>query len=123
MTRANGTNGNGRHATNGHAPKRTPDRIGPKGGMLMTGNPGNKGGGRTPDEFKAMCRELASADAVKKRVATILKNPKHKHFVAALKWASEHGYGKPTQPLDVAPGGTLAELLAESWKGDRAGTR
>ena len=39
-----------------------PQRDQPGGGYLQTGNPGNKGGGRTPDELRALMREpLAKA--------------------------------------------------------------
>ncbi len=91
-----------------NSPKETPTRV-PRNrgrsGKLRTGNPGNKGGGRTPDEFKAMCRQLASSEAVRKAVAGILKNRKSPLLVGALKWASEHGYGAPQKSVDVTSKG------------------
>lgn len=59
-----------------------------------------------------MCRELASSADVEKVVRLVLKNPKHPAFTGALRWATEHGYGRPAQPLDVTSGGkSLADLL------------
>jgi hypothetical protein len=38
-------------------PDQTPVTVpGPRGGMLRQGNPGNKGGGRTPSEIRASAR-------------------------------------------------------------------
>ena len=42
----------------------------PGGGSLQTGNPGNKGGGRTPDELRALFRQpLAKLLPVVERIA------------------------------------------------------
>lgn len=50
-----------------------------------------------------MCRALASSDEVRQNVEKILKNPEEypKLYVGALKWASENGYGKPTEHVEV----------------------
>ena len=61
--------------------------------------------GRKPDAFKAMCRELASDDATLDQVRDILGDKAHPHFMSALKWASEYGYGKPAATIDVTSGG------------------
>lgn len=84
-------------------PAKTPVKAKqPHGGaILQGGNPGNSGGGRLPDEFKRMCRELVTRDATWKAVQAILKDPEHSHYMSALKWASEHGYGKPTETVEV----------------------
>lgn len=86
------------------------------GGTLNAGGtPGNKGGGRPPDAFKAMCRELASADKVRDRVIEILENPRHIYFLGALKWASEHGYGSPKQAIEHSISEqTIEDLVAAS---------
>lgn len=82
----------------------------PHGGALRVGNPGNRGGGRKPDEFKKLCAALASGDATIAQVEAILQNSTHPAFVAALKWATEHGYGKAKETLEVsgADGAPLA---------------
>lgn len=93
----------------------SPRRPGATGAAnLKTGNPGNKGGGRTPDEFKQMCRELASAESVRMNVLKILASPDiyPNLYVGALKWATEHGYGKPTETMkiDAPEGATLTQV-------------
>lgn len=70
----------------GHDPRRHPG--------------GAPGSGRKPDEFKEMCRRLASGEATAKRVMKILGDENHPQFMAALKWATEQGYGKATQSVE-----------------------
>jgi hypothetical protein len=94
----------------------------PHGGALRNGGTNKGGTGRPPDEFKALCRELASNAATMAKVRSILGDENHDLFLGALKWASEHGYGKPTQMIDTPQGGTIAEILARSWEPDDAGT-
>lgn len=48
-----------------------------------------------------MCRELVTREATWKAVQAILKDSDHSHYMSALKWAAEHGYGKPTETLEV----------------------
>jgi hypothetical protein len=84
-------------------PMKTPMRIGPRGGRLKGGNLGNKGGCK-PDEFKALCRELVSSTKTVENVQAILMNANHPHFMAVLKWASEHGYGRPTATIELQHG-------------------
>lgn len=68
--------------------------------------------GRPPDAFKAMCRGLASSAEVEKAVRQTLNNPDSPAFMGALKWASEHGYGRPDQGIDLSnKDGSLLELL------------
>lgn len=81
-------------------------------GELNVGNPGNKGGtGRPPDAFRAMCAALASSDDVEKNVRLILTKPDHPLYLGALKWASEHGYGKPMQPVQVGGLEKIADAM------------
>lgn len=82
----------------------------PKNGaeIPLGAHPGNTGGkpgrsGRPPDEFKQMCQAMASREATFAAVTRILADPTHPHFMSALKWASEHGYGKPAQPIAGDP--------------------
>lgn len=70
-------------------------------GKLRRGNPGNKGGGRKPDEFKALCRELASREETVAAAERILRDPDHPAYLGALKWATENGYGKPHQTIET----------------------
>lgn len=74
--------------------------------------------GRPPDKFKEMCRALASSAEVEKEVHAILKEGSdNAMFLGALKWASEHGYGRPDQSVDLKSGGlSLAELLTMGEK-------
>lgn len=88
----------------------------PHGGVLIPGAgrgpaKGAPNAGRPPDEFKALCRELATAENTIKAVRAILKDKKHAQFIPALRWASEHGYGKPTQPLEHGVTDSLAALI------------
>jgi hypothetical protein len=77
------------------------------GASLVPGNPGNSGGkpgrsGRTPDAFKEMCRELASREETLAAVDQILRDANHPMFMSALKWATEHGYGKAKESLEMS---------------------
>jgi hypothetical protein len=75
----------------------------PHGGALLHGGmPGNAGGGRPRDEFKALCRELASGEMTVQSLQTILADPKHAQFVAALRYLTEQGYGKPVESVEVS---------------------
>lgn len=62
--------------------------------------PGAPNAGRPPDEFKALCAELATGAATLAAVRAILESPLHPQFMHALKWATEHGYGRATQPIE-----------------------
>ena len=44
---------------------------------------------------------LATREATVAAVTAILEDPSHAHYMSALKWASEHGYGKPKETIDV----------------------
>lgn len=97
------------------ANKSAPGKPFQSGADQRRGNGPSKGApnaGRPPDEFKALCRELATTANTIKAVRAILKDQDHSQFLQALRWASEHGYGKPTQPMEHSATGTLAELLA-----------
>jgi ABC-type phosphate transport system auxiliary subunit len=81
-------------------PRKIPNRRAPNGGMLLTGNPGNKGGGRTRDEFKAKMRELAGSDEAVHGLQSILRDPTHPQYLKALEFAAERGYGKEAQTVE-----------------------
>lgn len=90
---------------------------GRNGGTLLVGGDGVSGG-RPPDEFKRMCRELVTRDETWQAVQEILKDKGHPHYMSALKWAAEHGYGKPVETvnIDTPKDGTLAQLWSFGQK-------
>lgn len=66
-------------------------------GKLRVGGTNKGGPGRPPDEFKKLCQQLACSAA--EAAARVLGNPDHPAFIGALKWATEHGYGRPAQTV------------------------
>jgi hypothetical protein len=75
-----------------------------KGGDPRQGRgpkPGAPNAGRPRDEFKELCRAMVTREATISRVADILTDPDHPQFMRALQWATEHGYGKADQSLDI----------------------
>jgi hypothetical protein len=69
-------------------------------GALRVGNPGNKGGGKTKEEFKTILQTLASKEETVRALEQLLMAPDHPAFLGALKYATEHGYGKPAQAVE-----------------------
>lgn len=67
--------------------------------MLASGKVGNRGGGRTPEAFKQLCRDMVASAKAKASVKKILEDDRHPHFAAIYKHLCEHGYGKATQPI------------------------
>lgn len=91
-------------------PQESPRTMPSNGGLLRVGNPGNKGGGRTKDEFKARMRELASSDAALDFLGAALRGEHGpKAHASAMAFAAEHGYGKATETVEMtgAAGGPL----------------
>jgi hypothetical protein len=75
-------------------------RTAPSGGKLKSGNVGNKGGGRPPNEFMQHMRDLATlpeAEAYTRRC--ILGEFGPKFHIEARKWAADRGYGKAAQSV------------------------
>ncbi len=66
------------------------------------------GPGRTPDAFKAMCQRLACS--AEEAAIEALQDSKHPAFIGALKWATEHGYGKPKESIELRGAGPNGEL-------------
>ena len=60
-----------------------------------------------------MCQALASDDEVLKQVKIILKNPDHAQFMRALQWATDRGYGKAPESVDVTSKGE--QVGGQSW--------
>jgi hypothetical protein len=82
-------------------PAKTPMRTPAHGnGRLRVGGTNKGGPGRPPEAFKELCRQLASGETTVEQVEKILQDQTHPQFIAALKWATEHGYGKPTEHVE-----------------------
>lgn len=97
----------------GKRPAKIPQKHG--GALNSGGTPGNRGGpGRPPDAFKELCRQLASGEKTIANVREILANPDHAQFLPALRWATEHGYGKPKESHELEVGDKLADLITAS---------
>lgn len=56
--------------------------------------------GRPHEEFREMCRGLASREETLARVMAILQDSDHAQFMPALKWATENGYGKAKETVE-----------------------
>lgn len=81
------------------APALVPQAHG--GALLSGGKPGNRGGGRPPDEFNRRMRELASSEAALaylEECLTGVHGPKA--HASAMAFAAERGYGKVPQALE-----------------------
>ena len=84
---------------------------------LTPGNPGNSGGkkgrsGRHPKAFTAFCRRMTMGAHSQRAIRRIFrKGDQHPLFAFALRWASENGYGKAIQRMDVKGGLTLEQLV------------
>jgi len=67
----------------------------PHGGALYAGGVlGNAGGGRPPDEFKRRMAQCASRDETIAALEEILRDKDHPHFMRALEFCADRGYGK-----------------------------
>lgn len=82
---------------NGVSHEMRPQRHG--GALSIGGRPGNPGG-RLPDTFKRLMRDLVARPEVQDAVDTILHDPKHKHWPKLYKIAVEYAYGKATQHVE-----------------------
>lgn len=102
----------------GKTAQKTPLRVPSHGkGKLRIGGTNKGGPGRPPDAFKELCRQLASGEKTVVSVRAILEDETHPQFVAALKWATEHGYGKPKESIEHSGEVTMKHQV---WKlGDR----
>jgi hypothetical protein len=79
-----------------------PVRTTAKGGKLRTGNPGNRGGGRLPDEFKAKMRELVNGPARLAYLQKCLDGEFGPRFhLKAMELLMDRGYGRAAQEVTV----------------------
>ena len=96
------------------AVKPSAKRPQPHGGALNAGGtPGNRGGGRPKDEFKALMRQLVSCAPTETQLKTILSDAAHPHFMRALDFATAHGYGRPTETVEM--GDSFASLVLQAF--------
>lgn len=75
-----------------------------KGNKPLTGKDDPRwrpGPGRTPDEWKAMCREAVSRADRFAKALEVLDDPQHPAWLGALKFLAEHGFGKPNQTIET----------------------
>jgi len=88
-------------------------------GVLIAGagNGPKKGApnaGRPPDQWKAALRALADRQEVLDHIDTALKaGPADPFFEKALDYATDHGYGKATQPVQHDATQGLADILTK----------
>lgn len=92
-------NGNGKNATDNALlapPGRGGNRL--RFGPGIGGKPGRSG--RKPDEFKRRMAALATFAEKEGHLATVLRNPDHPHFMSAVRFVTEYGYGKVPQAVE-----------------------
>ncbi len=88
--------------------------AGRHGGMLRRGSlPGNTPGtGRPRDEWKAKLQQFASCDETMNHVIGVLnKGADDPNFFKALEYATEHGFGRAQQTLEVDVGRNVAAWM------------
>lgn len=83
-------------------------------GQLNTGGtPGNKGGGRLPNEFKLWMQEFASGPEAEKGIKMILETgPDHPLWLSILKYVTEYGYGRPNDVETATADNIVVEITA-----------
>lgn len=68
---------------------------------LRSGNPGNQGGGDKPKTYKLWLKHLLDSQKHRDTFTAAMEDSTHPAFMAATKHASEFGYGKPAQRVEV----------------------
>jgi hypothetical protein len=68
--------------------------------------PGNRSG-PVPATFKMRMQTLVDRNTTARAIERILEDPDHPHFMRALDYATNHGYGKPAETVDLNATGTL----------------
>lgn len=95
-------------------PSETPSRPGNHGGRLLTGNPGNKGGGRPPNWLRDWCDDLLANETSKKQVEEILQDKSHPAFAQMWRSVGDRAHGKPPQSVTHEAGATLLEAILDA---------
>lgn len=74
--------------------------------MLNTGGtPGNKGGGRPPDAWKAKMAALADRWQQALEAERVLDDPAHEYFMAAGKFVAEQAHGQAAKRVEISGDG------------------
>lgn len=101
----------------GSNPEDVPLRVPKHGrGALRVGGT-NPGAGRPKEEFRRILQSLASKEETVRALEQLLMAPDHPAFLGALKYATEHGYGKPAQ--EVEHSGNVGLTVAYQREGRR----
>lgn len=80
----------------------TAGRVRKANGQLVGGNPGNKGGkGAQPKSYRLWLKHLLDSQKHRDTFTAAMEDSTHPAFMAATKHASEFGYGKPAQRVEV----------------------
>lgn len=85
---------------------------GGRGAIYQGGVPGNRGGGRTPDEFRQTMEALGK-DPVALDYMRACVRGEHgpKAAIAAYKYATEQAHGKATTKVEVGGGSTPVSVV------------
>lgn len=67
----------------------------PHGGALRNGGTNKGGPGRTPEVWKALCRELSTSKEVLEQARKVIKDKEHPAWLGAWRFLVEQGFGKP----------------------------
>lgn len=78
--------------------ERVPQKHG--GALLRGGVKRNPGGTQKQEAFRDRMRALASNEVAIAFLEEILEDPDHPAFMAARRYVTEYGYGKPVQPVE-----------------------
>lgn len=84
---------------------------GRNGGTLKRGGV-NPGAGRPTDKFRQRMQAHADRKGVDLTLKEALDGGLTEHFWKALHYATDHGYGKAVQAVDVTSGGATIEYAA-----------
>jgi hypothetical protein len=84
-------------------------------------HPGNTGGkkersGRKPDAWKERLQQIVSSDAVLDELELVLRASRHPAYVGVLKYATEHGYGKPKESLELTGKDSGPVEFRQTWR-------
>jgi hypothetical protein len=90
-------------AGNGKTPAKTPALAPqPHGGALKLGNPGNRGGGRPPDEWRRSLKALTDRPAVLRFLRRCLNGKEGPQAaLKAYQYLTEQQYGKAMQTTKI----------------------
>lgn len=92
--------------------RKTPTETAPKtatrvpkhgnGALLVGGQPGNKGGGRPPEAFKAMLARLRESPALAQSLEQAIQDHTGRGFASALKVLTDYDDDKPAEKKELS---------------------